>query len=133
MKCLKVLGTALALTFTMSVAPAQSTGTTDFAAPNKITLDAPFTALSDSHFLRFDNPNFINGVSETPSPNSLLGSFNGKNPSASWTLLLSDVDFGQQPTLVKWGLEVSVVPEPAPFGFIGMGALVFGAALYRRK
>jgi len=152
MTCLKVLGTALALTFTVSVALAQTTVTPNFPAANKFIPDGQFTAVSDSLFLHFDNPNFIDGDgqltvkwapnpcnsdlttdSRATSPNSLLGSFNGTDPSAPWTLFLADVDFGQQSTLAKWGLEVSAVPEPASFGFVGMGALVLGAALYRRK
>src|SRR5258708_3359208 len=111
----EVLGTALALTFTVSVALAQSTVAPDFPAANKIISQAQFTALSDTHFLHFDNPNFFNAdgqltvrwapnacnsnlttLSQTTSPNSLLGSLNGTEPGASWTLFLADVDFGQQ-------------------------------------
>jgi len=72
-------------------------------------------------------------VSEATSPSSLLGSFNGTNPNGSWTLFLADVDFGQQSTLVQWGLVVSAVPEPTGFGLVGVGALILGATLYRRR
>jgi hypothetical protein len=152
MTCLKVLGTALALTFTVSVALAQTTVIPDLPAANKIIPDGQFAGVNDTYFLHFDYPNFINGdgqltvkwapnacnsnlttFSETISPNSLLGSFNGTDPSMSWTLFLADVDFGQQSTLARWRLEVSAVPEPDSFGFVGMGALVLGAALYRCK
>lgn len=224
MTCFEVLSTALALTFTVSAALAQTTVTTNFNVVNKLIPDGQFTGVSDTHVIQFDNPNFINltdlqvnitvsggyngdiygylvhdsgfavlfnrigrastnspgygdtgfnitladggndlhfyrndpfslngngqltgtwapdgrnadptTVSEATSPSSLLGSFNGTDPSGSWTLFLADVDFGQQSTLVQWGLVVSAVPEPSTFGFVGMGALALGAALYRRR
>src|SRR5258708_38239382 len=162
MSCFKVLATALALTFTVFAAFAQSTVITNFAALHQ------FTGVSDTHFIRFDNPNFNYPtdlevdfrndtfsfkdrrrltrtwapdsrfadpatVSGATSPSLLLGSFNATDPSGSWTLLLADIDFGQQSTLAQWGLVVSAVPEPSALGLVGMITLVLGATLCCRR
>jgi hypothetical protein len=55
--------------------------------------------------------------------------FNGANPNGTWTLFLADLSAGGQSTLVSWGLDISVVPEPATWalgifaGLLGLAAL----------
>jgi len=41
-----------------------------------------------------------------------LNILDGKNPNGIWTLFLADMSGGDTSTLVSWGLDVSVVPEP---------------------
>ena len=50
---------------------------------------------------------------DSDSRTALLSSFNGTNPNGTWDLFLSDVDFGQQGTLVNWGLIITAIPEPS--------------------
>jgi subtilisin-like proprotein convertase family protein len=64
------------------------------------------------------------GVNEHAERSALFGSFNGLNPNGTWTLFLADVDFGEQATLVEWGLVITAVPEPAPFVLLGLAALL---------
>jgi len=78
----------------------------------------------------------------TVSPN---GDFNGASTSAglnlldthnvngTWTLFLADLSGGDQSTLVSWGLEVSVVPEPTTWALIGFVALLAGGKLVSRR
>lgn len=70
-------------------------------------------------------------VLNTDSQTALLGSFNGLNPNGEWTLFLADVDFGQQGTLVNWGVVITAIPEPSTIALCGLGALVL--AMHRRR
>lgn len=72
----------------------------------------------------------------TPDGNAAaLDGFNGHNANGTWTLFLADLSGGDVSTLVSWGLEVSVVPEPATWALLGFGVLVGGSwvVTYRRK
>lgn len=77
----------------------------------------------------------------TTAPN---GNFTGSTPAGSslsvfdtythdangtWTLFLADLSGGDQSTLLNWGLEVSVVPEPTTWALLGFGALVAGSVV----
>lgn len=71
------------------------------------------------------------GASYTPdSPATLSGTFGGMTSGGTWTLFLADLAAGDQSTLVSWGLNVSVVPEPVTYalgifcgalGLVGLG------------
>lgn len=68
-------------------------------------------------------------VGEPITPTALLGSFGGGDPNGTWTLFLSDLDFGEQGTLVNWGLIVTAIPEPTTWALLGTG----GALLAWRR
>ncbi len=70
-------------------------------------------------------------VLNTDAQTALLGSFDGLNPNGDWTLFLADVDFGQQSTLVNWGVVITAIPEPSTIALGGLGALAL--ALHRRS
>ncbi len=68
-------------------------------------------------------------VNNTSPRNSSLAAFNGSDPNGSWTLFLADMAGGggnSSSTLVSWGLEIEVVPEPVTMALAilaGMGLL----------
>jgi hypothetical protein len=72
-------------------------------------------------------------VVDTDSRTSLLGSFAGLDPNGSWTLFLADLDFGEQGTLVNWGLAVTAIPEPGTGALLLLGAIALGAQAMRRR
>jgi subtilisin-like proprotein convertase family protein len=63
------------------------------------------------------------------STSTLDGTFGGLTADGTWTLYLADLSVGGgTSTLDSWGLEVSVVPEPAEAGLVlGAGALLIVA------
>jgi hypothetical protein len=69
------------------------------------------------------------------SPNTLDETFGGMTANGTWTLFLADtLAGGGTPTLQSWGLDVTVVPEPATGGLLLVGAFlaVAGKAWMRR-
>lgn len=72
-------------------------------------------------------------VLNTDTQMALLGSFNGTDPNGTWTLFLADLNFGQQGTLVQWGVIVSAVPEPSTLALVGLGGFALGMRLLRRR
>jgi subtilisin-like proprotein convertase family protein len=70
-------------------------------------------------------------VLDTTARTSLLSSFDGTDPSGTWTLFLADMDFGQQSTLVNWGLVITAIPEPSSVALFGLGGLALWT--FRRK
>lgn len=50
--------------------------------------------------------------------------FNNHNANGTWTLFLADMANGDQSLLVSWGLDITVVPEPATWALIIFGALL---------
>ena len=74
------------------------------------------------------SPYAING-SEIPT--AKLSSFDQIDPNGDWTLFVADVNGGDLHTLVSWGLDMSVAPEPASYGLMaGLASLV---VVIRRK
>ena len=63
------------------------------------------------------------------NPTLGLDLLNGINANGKWTLFLADMTGGDQSTLISWGLNVSVVPEPVPWAlmFFGGGLALAGA------
>jgi subtilisin-like proprotein convertase family protein len=63
----------------------------------------------------------------------VLGLFSGANPNGTWTLFLADFSFGDQSTLVDWGLEIRVVPEPTTWSLGVLGLIGIGTQLAGRR
>ncbi len=63
------------------------------------------------------------GANGTPGT-ATLTVLNGQAANGTWTLFLADMAGGDQSTLVSWGLDITVVPEPASWAL-----LVFAAGL----
>lgn len=73
------------------------------------------------------------GQNYTPDGNATaLGVFNTHNANGTWTLFLADLSAGSQSTLVSWGLDISVVPEPTTWASMIFVTLVGVYALVRR-
>lgn len=74
-------------------------------------------------------------VLDTDPRSAFLSSFIDENPSGEWTLFLSDVDFGEQGTLVSWTLTITAVPEPSTYAlaFLGLGTIITARRLKRNK
>lgn len=66
------------------------------------------------------DPEAAAGLFDTAPRPSLMSAFNGTDPNGDWTLFMADVSPGGESTLVSWGLQLTVVPEP------GVGALLAG-------
>ena len=64
---------------------------------------------------------------------SLLSTSNGTDPNGTWTLFLTDLDFGQQGTLANWRLAVTAIPEPSALALLGLGGAAYGMRLLRRR
>ena len=70
---------------------------------------------------------------DADSQTSWRRSFDGTNPNGAWTLFLADLDFGEQGTLVKWGMVVTAVPEPSAWTLLGLGGFALGMRFLRRR
>ncbi|MFM2294366.1 MAG: Proprotein convertase P-domain, partial [Verrucomicrobiota bacterium] len=58
--------------------------------------------------------------------------FGGANANGTWTLFLADLSGGDISTLVSWGMDISVVPEPITWALLAF-ALVGGAMIFVRR
>jgi subtilisin-like proprotein convertase family protein len=70
---------------------------------------------------------------DTDERTTLLDSLVGTDPNGAWTLFLADVDFGQQGTLVQWGLVITAIPEPSSWALLMLGGAALGRRLLRRR
>jgi hypothetical protein len=50
--------------------------------------------------------------------------FGGANANGTWTLFLADLSGGDISTLVSWGMDISVVPEPITYALLAFGAAI---------
>jgi hypothetical protein len=66
---------------------------------------------------------------------ALLGSFDGLAVAGGWTLFLVDWETGGLAALDSWGLQITVVPEPAAAAAVAGLGLAAGAGLraWRRR
>jgi hypothetical protein len=62
-----------------------------------------------------------------------LNVFNGQTANGTWTLFLADLSGGDTSTLVSWGLDISVVPEPITWALLAFGTLMAALLVYRRQ
>ena len=73
---------------------------------------------------------------DTAGTEADLTTFNGLDPTGSWSLFVADVsDSGGQTTVLSWGLQIdgiSPVPEPVNGALAIFGALAALAGLARR-
>jgi hypothetical protein len=81
----------------------------------------------------------INPVTSPPSafdaPGTVtLGVFSGMNPNGDWMLVLADVSSGSgQATVLSWGLDIQVVPEPVHVALGVFGGLFAAVQLATRR
>lgn len=59
----------------------------------------------------------------TESRNSLLDEFVGLSGNGEWTLFLADLSVGEQSTVVRWGVEITAVPEPSAWALLVLGLI----------
>jgi subtilisin-like proprotein convertase family protein len=65
-------------------------------------------------------------VLETDAQSANLQSFNGVSVNGQWTLFVSDLSAGAPHQLDSWGIQITAVPEPGPWGMAaGTAALLF--------
>jgi hypothetical protein len=149
----RVLCTAAALAIAGCVASAQTTVPNIFENVDKVIPDGQLAGVSDTGALTLSgfgrgSVTDVQGalaiatdgsdvdpvyVLDTGPQTLLLGSFNGTNPAGDWTLFLTDLDFGEQDTLVKWDVIVTAIPEPSTWTLMGLGGFAFGMRFMRRR
>jgi hypothetical protein len=156
MSRLKALSTAAALVMAASNAAAQGTITNFFQSVAQPISAEQITEASNAHNLVFACPGLayathdirsglpstylpenqsldLANVLDADAQTTLLGSFPAATSNAGWNLFLSDVDFGEQGTLVKWGPIITAIPEPSSWLFVGLGGAVMAIYFLRRR
>ena len=63
---------------------------------------------------------------------TFAAAFNSADPNGTWTLFLADLSGGDQSSLVSWGLNISVVPEPVTYA-LGIFGGVLGLTVLGRR
>jgi len=107
-----------------------------------ITLDG--SAATDIHSYGGNSGNQLTGtwqadarnvdpatVTDASSRSAYLSSFNTLDADGSWTLFLADMSGGDVSTLVSWGLDIEVVPEPTTWALIGFTVLFLAVTMVR--
>lgn len=89
--------------------------------------------LDDQAALNIHNVPSPNSGASYQSDASTLASLINKRANGIWTLFLADLSGGGgQTTLVSWGLDISVVPEPTTWALIIFAVAVAGHVVARR-
>lgn len=70
------------------------------------------------------DPQSAPSLFDTTLPTALLTSFDGTDPDGTWTLFLADLSSGEQSTVVTWGLNIQIVPEPSAYALLAVGILL---------
>jgi subtilisin-like proprotein convertase family protein len=68
-----------------------------------------------------------------PDGGTTLAAFNGQSANGTWTLFLADLSGGDTSTLVSWGVDISVVPEPVTWALFVFAMVAGGLFVYRRQ
>ncbi|MCX6895149.1 MAG: Ig domain-containing protein [Verrucomicrobia bacterium] len=92
------------------------TGTSGFSNIHDVALPASGgTYLADGRAIKPDGD--FSGATATAG----LEVFDGVNANGTWTLFLVDLALGDQSTLVSWGMDITVLPDP--FSYAGADPL----------
>lgn len=79
------------------------------------------------------NPQSVASAFDASPTGNNFDIYNDTDPNGTWTLFVSDLSGGFQPTLVSWGLTVVTVPEPQTWALLGGGLTAMWLAVRRRK
>lgn len=69
---------------------------------------------------RLIDPLSAGSAFETAGQSNPLGVFNGMDPNGLWFLYVADVAPGFESTLLGWGMQIEVVPEPGSLDFLAL-------------
>ena len=71
-------------------------------------------------------------VLDTSPRTTFLSSFDGLSPDGTWTLFVADMAGGDvdTSTLVSWGIDITVVPEPGLLSLLLLGLVGLGSARF---
>lgn len=72
---------------------------------------------------------------DTSLRTTFLSSFDGVSPDGTWTLFVADMaggDTTDTSTLVSWGMDITVAPEPDSFSLLVVGLGIIGIAVFFR-
>ena len=92
-------------------------------------------ALTGSYWSDGRNVNPLNAVSgdaRTAGLDQVFTAANNHTINGTWTLFLADMSGGDTMNLVSWGLDITVVPEPATWALLIFGALA-GVVVARQQ
>jgi hypothetical protein len=77
---------------------------------------------------------YITGTYNPDNEAHSLAAFNGMSPNGDWTLFFADLSGGGQSTLLGWGLDIFIVPEPVNAALaVGAGVLLCVTLARTRK
>jgi subtilisin-like proprotein convertase family protein len=105
-------------------------GTGTFGTGNSITLsdaggDGAIHTVTGS-------PVAVGNYTPDADGGTFAAAFNNADPNGTWTLFLADLSGGDQSSLVSWGLNISVVPEPVTYA-LGIFGGVLGLTVLGRR
>lgn len=83
-----------------------------------------------------DGRSAATGVTDASSRNARLSSLKGGLPDGYWTLYVADLSAGEQSAVQGWGVQLTVVPEPAEITLAAsgmLGALAIFRTLRKRR
>ena len=90
--------------------------------------------LADGGTNLIQNETSATSLTGTYQAADLLAVFQGVPANGKWVLYCANLGIGDGPTtLVSWGVNVTVVPEPSPGELGAMAALVLFVARHRSK
>jgi subtilisin-like proprotein convertase family protein len=97
-----------------------------------VTLADANTTLGNIHNASFGP---VSGAYQADGGATLSG-LAGNSGTGTWTLFLADLSGGDTSTLVSWGLEINVVPEPTTWALLifgGIASAVVATKVYSQR